>query len=73
MSTRHRNIHAFTAPGSSFPPYLSINVESDGNVSIHVRSKAAADGRMGSSASISLTPAQFGDMMRDLSHLRFRA
>ena len=32
-----QNIAAYTALGNSYPPYISINREEDGSVTIHVR------------------------------------
>lgn len=40
----HLNIFAYTAPHSSLPPFISINVEDDGRVMLHVRSSEADGG-----------------------------
>lgn len=33
-----KNIGAYTTPGVSMPSFISINVEADGTVGVHVRS-----------------------------------
>lgn len=33
-----RNIYAYTAAGGTYPPYISINAEVDGTISVTVRS-----------------------------------
>jgi hypothetical protein len=38
----NRNIFAHTAPGSSYPEFLSVN-EQDGNIEVTVRSPASGD------------------------------
>ncbi len=49
-----KNIHAYTPAGSSFPPYLSLNDEPDGRITLTVRSPATSDGNCGLTAMIVL-------------------
>lgn len=53
------NIYAYTAPGSSYPEYLSVNVNEDSTVEITVRSKRNGVVACGDTATIKLTGAEF--------------
>lgn len=69
-----RNIAAFTPPGATYPPYVSINDtgtladRSAEGVEITVRSPAKADGSCGECASIKLSRAEFALLMRQVWH-----
>jgi hypothetical protein len=56
--TTVRNIHAFTAPGGSYPEYVSVNQSGHDDYSITVRSPRKEDGSEGSQASITLDSGQ---------------
>ena len=51
------NIAAYTAPGASYPPYISVNWKGD-EVTVTVRSPAKEDGSCGSDAIIELTATE---------------
>lgn len=54
-----RNVYAHTAPGASYPEYISVNETDDPNLfTIVVRSPAKPDGSCGDAAQITLTMAQ---------------
>lgn len=53
-----RNIYAHTAPGASYPEYISVNQSGHDGYSITVRSKAKADGSEGASGFIVITTEQ---------------
>jgi len=53
------NIHAYTAPGSSYPEYLSVNENEDGTVEITIRSLPTPFGQCGETASIKLSAEEF--------------
>lgn len=57
-----KNIAAFTPPGLSYPPYLSINTE-NGNIEIAVRAPPKSDGSCGETATITLSHKQFGEII----------
>jgi hypothetical protein len=52
------NIFAYTAPGSNYPEFISVNSAENGLVEIIVRHKVKEDGRCGDAASILLTKEQ---------------
>jgi hypothetical protein len=63
------NLAAYTAQGSNYPPYVSINhyrdaLDAEDIVEIIVRSEATEDGRCGETASIKLTLREFESMLR---------
>lgn len=53
------NVYAHTAPGGSYPEYLSVNVNEDSTVEITVRSPRKEDGSCGDAATIKLSGAEF--------------
>lgn len=55
MSEVTVNLFAYTAPGSVYPEFISVNVDKPaGTVTVHVRSPANADGTCGTTASVML-------------------
>ncbi len=69
----NRNIFAHTAPGSSFPEYISVNHpmpgEPDGDIAITVRSAAPPRGN-GNTAEIRINRVEAVELGRALSELR---
>lgn len=57
------NIYAYTAPGGSFPEFVSVN-NAGGGVSIVVRSIKAPDGKAGDTAAIVLSYDEFTNLLR---------
>lgn len=57
------NVYAYTAPGSNYPEYISINRTSDG-MEITVRSHAKQDGACGDTASIILSNEEYANLVR---------
>ena len=51
-----RNLAYYTAPGSNYPAFISVNEQDDGQVEITVRSTPEADGTEGVQASVLLDP-----------------
>ncbi|VVB52201.1 Uncharacterised protein [uncultured archaeon] len=49
-----RHLYAFTAPGCTYPPFISLNAVEDG-VEFTVRSPATSDGKCGDTATIKLS------------------
>ena len=62
-----RCLAAYTAPGTRYPPYLSINTDDGKTVSITVRSPANPDGSCGNNATISMGLEEFCRVLRDAS------
>lgn len=60
------NVFAYTAPGSSYPEYLSLNVDEHFNLVITVRGEAKGDGSCGETVNITLTPQQVQSLARTL-------
>lgn len=58
-----RNVFAYTAPGASYPEYVSVNQSGHDGYSITVRSPRKEDGSEGSQAMITLD----GDQARALA------
>jgi hypothetical protein len=58
------NISAITSPEAQFPPYISINEEKDGQISVTVRSEAK-DGTCGSTSMVVLSCEEFRQLSRD--------
>lgn len=56
--TTMQNIHAFTAPGASYPEFISVNKTGE-NYSVSVRSPRKDDGSVGETATITLSGEQF--------------
>jgi hypothetical protein len=61
-----KNLFAYTAPGSSYPEFISVNREPSGGLNIIVRSPSNADGTCGNTAFITLTPQQECDLTEAL-------
>ncbi|MDH6265557.1 hypothetical protein M2360_000947 [Rhizobium sp. SG_E_25_P2] len=59
------NIHAFTAPGASYPEYISVNKSGD-SYSVSVRSPRKEDGSVGDAATITLDGDQFRALAKAL-------
>ena len=57
-SSMSRNIHAFTAPGGSYPEYISVNQSGHDGYSVTVRSPRKDDGSEGSQATITIDSDQ---------------
>jgi hypothetical protein len=54
-----KNLFAFTAPGTTYPEFISVNTEDGSNVvEITVREKAKLDGACGQTATISISRHQ---------------
>ena len=63
----HTNLFAYTAPGASYPEYISVNRrKSDGMIEITVRSAAKADGSCGDTGVIVLHRGQLGGLFNAL-------
>lgn len=60
------NITAYTAPGATYPEYVSIN-ERDGQVEITVRAPATADGQCGVTAAMKMTWDAFDRLIAEAS------
>lgn len=58
------NIFAYTAPGSSYPEFLSVNWQ-DGNIVVTVRSSASGDGE-GAQATMTLPRNAAKELYRSL-------
>ncbi len=58
-----KNVFAYTAPGSDYPEYISVNETNDTNLfTITVRSPRNDDGTEGASATITLTMPQMDEL-----------
>lgn len=68
----HLNVFAYTAGGASYPPFVSLNVEDDGRVTLHVRSPAKADGSCGDGACVEIPRSAIPDLIRGLQALEHR-
>ena len=64
---RHTNIFAFTPNDPAYPPYISINRQKDGAVTVTVRSVKQENGDCGDCAIIELPPEQYDHMRAELS------
>jgi hypothetical protein len=62
----HKNLAAFTPPGLD-PPYVSINREDGGSVTIHVRAVKEFGGH---TSCITLTREQFNALLLELNTRR---
>lgn len=61
------NLAAYTAPGSDYPEFLSINKNEDSSVSITVRSHAKPGGHCGDTVMITVDEAIFDKLVQDLA------
>ena len=59
------NVFAYTARDSA-PAFISINVEEDGRVVMHVR-EAGKDGNCGAGATVEIPRSEIPDLIRGLS------
>lgn len=58
-----KNVYAHTAPGASYPEYISVNETDDPNLfTVSVRSPAGDDGSCGDTAQITLTMQQMEEL-----------
>ncbi len=56
---------AHTAPGCHYPPYVSINREENGAVSITVRSPVSPTGECGVTACMEMSESRFRELCLD--------
>jgi hypothetical protein len=61
-----KNIAAFTAVTYPYQPYLSINREDDGSVSIHVRGEPDASGKCDDGKTVKLSAEQWSAVAMDI-------
>jgi len=64
--TVDKNIAAFTPPGATYPPYVSIN-EREGQVEITVRSPITPEGNCGPTAAMSMSRDEFDKLIAEAS------
>lgn len=64
----HRlNLFAYTAvTGAGYPPYISVNVEVDGRIVMHVRAPAKPDGTCGDPVTVEIPRDQIVDFSSGL-------
>jgi hypothetical protein len=65
------NISAYTAPGSNYPSFVSVNLVDNQEVEIMVRPEVQTDGRCGEGASMKMSQADFYKFAFEMANWAF--
>lgn len=60
------NMFAYTAPGGTYPEYISVNIDDEQRVTVIVRSAAKPDGACGDTSQITLSHEQLSALANRL-------